>query len=116
MTKTRRTTTSSALLALSLSGCAPASSSPVLVVGDVVPEVVELVTVDFDVDAFTLGRYVFMRREALTRRKIEHELVHVDQWREMGLLFAVHYIYESAKCMCYWDNPYEVAARDPGLP
>jgi hypothetical protein len=43
--------------------------------------------------ATTLGRFVFVRERAVdSPRLIRHELVHVRQWRELGLVgFAVRY-------------------------
>lgn len=38
-------------------------------------------------DAITLGRFVFVRPEAAgSRRLLRHELVHVRQWRALGVL------------------------------
>jgi len=38
-------------------------------------------------DATTLGRFVFVRPEAAgSRRLLRHELVHVRQWRALGVL------------------------------
>lgn len=38
-------------------------------------------------DAFTLGRFVFVRPEAVgSRRLLRHELVHVRQWRALGVV------------------------------
>lgn len=42
-----------------------------------------------------------------------HELAHVLQYEAMGGVapFLGAYAYESAKCLCYEANPFEVAAR-----
>ncbi len=44
--------------------------------------------------ATTLGRFVFIRPDAVgSRRLIDHELVHVRQWRQLGVLgFLVRYL------------------------
>jgi uncharacterized protein DUF4157 len=45
-------------------------------------------------DAITLGRFVFMReRAAGSARLLRHELVHVRQWRRLGVArFGVQYL------------------------
>ena len=45
-------------------------------------------------DATTLGRYVFIRERAVgSRRLLRHELVHVRQWRRLGLAgFGLRYV------------------------
>ena len=45
-------------------------------------------------DATTLGRFVFVRERAVdSRRLIRHELVHVRQWRRLGVAgFSVRYL------------------------
>ncbi|HEY9557866.1 MAG TPA: DUF4157 domain-containing protein [Acidimicrobiales bacterium] len=44
--------------------------------------------------ATTLGRFVFVRRSAVgSERLMRHELVHVRQWRELGVpRFLVRYL------------------------
>ena len=44
--------------------------------------------------ATTLGRFVFVREEAVgSPRLLRHELVHVRQWRRLGLAgFSVRYL------------------------
>ncbi len=45
-------------------------------------------------DATTLGRFVFLReRAASSPRLLRHELVHVRQWRRLGVpVFLVRYL------------------------
>jgi hypothetical protein len=45
-------------------------------------------------DATTLGRFIFVRRSAAgSDRLLRHELVHVGQWRRLGVVgFAVRYL------------------------
>ena len=45
-------------------------------------------------DATTLGRFVFMREEAAgSPRLLRHVLVHVRQWRRLGVpRFGAHYL------------------------
>ena len=45
-------------------------------------------------DATTLGRFVFVRESAAgSERLLRHELVHVRQWRRLGVVgFAVRYV------------------------
>jgi len=45
-------------------------------------------------DATTLGRFVFMRHSAAgSDRLLRHELVHVGQWRRLGVVgFGVRYL------------------------
>ena len=44
--------------------------------------------------ATTLGRFVFVREDAVdSRRLLQHELVHVQQWRHLGIAgFLVRYL------------------------
>lgn len=43
--------------------------------------------------AITLGRLIIVRRGAADERLMRHELVHVRQWRELGVLrFLVQYL------------------------
>lgn len=44
--------------------------------------------------ATTLGRFIFIRRAALgSARLVRHELVHVRQWRRLGVVgFGVRYL------------------------
>lgn len=57
-----------------------------------------------DFTAITLSRWVWIREEALTslegddlRRLLIHELVHVRQWRELGILrFLARYLSDYA--------------------
>jgi Domain of unknown function (DUF4157) len=44
--------------------------------------------------ATTLGRFVFVREDAVgSRRLLRHELVHVQQWRHLGVIgFLVRYL------------------------
>jgi hypothetical protein len=45
-------------------------------------------------DATTLGRFIFMRESAAgSERLLRHELVHVRQWRRLGIAgFGVRYL------------------------
>jgi hypothetical protein len=45
-------------------------------------------------NATTLGRFVFLRERAVgSSRLLRHELVHVRQWRELGVpRFSVRYL------------------------
>ena len=45
-------------------------------------------------DATTVGRFIFVReRAASSPRVLRHELVHVEQWRRLGVIgFAVRYL------------------------
>jgi len=45
-------------------------------------------------DATTLGRFIFMRESAAgSERLLRHELVHVRQWRRLGIAgFGLRYV------------------------
>ncbi len=67
--------------------------------------------------AFTLGKHIFAAR-LLTTTELEHELVHVQQWRDYGLSFIPRYLLASLRSWragtgWYWGNAYEVEAREP---
>lgn len=65
--------------------------------------------------ALTIGRWIFAWRP-LTDAELAHELVHVRQWAEHGLLFIPRYLRASSAAMAaggdrYHDNEFEVEAR-----
>lgn len=65
--------------------------------------------------AITIGRWIFAWR-ALNGVELAHELAHVRQWREHGLLFIPRYLAASATAGRdggdrYRNNRFEVAAR-----
>lgn len=62
--------------------------------------------------AFTFGRRIYCRPGVrLTEGDIAHELTHVRQYREFGILgFTVRYLFYTLK-FGYRDNPLEVQAR-----
>lgn len=52
--------------------------------------------------ATTLGRFIFMRESAVgSDRLLRHELVHVRQWRRLGVTgFGVRYLGAYARWRC----------------
>ena len=52
---------------------------------------------------------ILIKRGQVSVSLVAHELVHIDQWREHGLLFSLKYLLASRRG--YWLNPYEVEAR-----
>ena len=61
--------------------------------------------------AVTLGRTIIVDPAAtLTEPLLCHELVHVRQWRE-DALFPLRYTLATLR-HGYWNNPYEVEARE----
>lgn len=65
--------------------------------------------------AMTIGRTIFAWR-ALTDVELAHELAHVRQWSEHGLMFIPRYLAASAAAAAagkdrYHDNEFEVEAR-----
>lgn len=65
--------------------------------------------------AVTLGRNIVVRPGTrLTRSLLEHELVHVEQWRK-DPLFPIRYTLATIR-HGYWNNPYEVEARAAQAP
>ncbi|HUG49226.1 MAG TPA: hypothetical protein VMP67_12540 [Candidatus Limnocylindria bacterium] len=65
--------------------------------------------------AITLGPIIFAWRP-LGARELAHELAHVLQWRQHGLLYPFRYWRASEKAQAagldrYRDNEFEVAAR-----
>ena len=61
--------------------------------------------------AVTLGRTIIVHPEVrLDRRLLDHELVHVRQWRQ-DALFPLRYTLATLR-HGYWNNPYEVEARE----
>ena len=68
------------------------------------------------VQAQTLGRYV-LSRNSLTPDTLAHEVEHVRQWERFGPLYLPLYFGSSALVAlrgkrAYWDNGFEVAARE----
>ena len=66
--------------------------------------------------AITIGRHIFAWR-AMTAEELEHELVHVHQWRAFGWRFAIAYLAESIRAVragrrWYHDNRFETEARE----
>lgn len=69
------------------------------------------------VGAITFGHLVLARDQATLERTLAHELVHVRQYERWGLLFPFLYLWASwqawrAGGRAYWDNRYEVEARE----
>jgi hypothetical protein len=61
--------------------------------------------------AVTLGRTIVVHPDVqLTRRLLQHELVHVRQWQRRPLTFPLHYTWMHVR-HGYRANPYEVEAR-----
>jgi hypothetical protein len=61
--------------------------------------------------AITLGSHVFTRLGYLDEATLEHEAVHVRQWKRYGLArFALLYVWFHLR-YGYWRNPFEVEAR-----
>jgi hypothetical protein len=65
--------------------------------------------------AITIGRDIVAWRE-LDPFELAHEVEHVRQWQEHGVLYAVRYWLASLGALrggghWYQDNPFEVAAR-----
>ena len=65
--------------------------------------------------AITIGRWIFAWRP-LDEAELAHELVHVRQWRENGLLYIARYMGESSRAKReggdrYRDNKFEIEAR-----
>jgi hypothetical protein len=81
----------------------------------------------FSSKAQTWNRTIFIRDEYLGHEDytsiINHEMVHVMQWRVYGLIFPVFYAYEYVKAFisfgkdaAYTLNRFEVEARDRSNP
>lgn len=71
--------------------------------------------------AMTLGRWILVRRGAFEKRLLAHELVHVMQWRQLGIarfLFVYLRAYFRGRLhgLGHWDAyreiPLEVEARE----
>jgi hypothetical protein len=67
-------------------------------------------------DAMAIGCCVFARDEATLMRTLPHELVHVRQAMQWGIVFPLAYVVSSAWCVSqgrcpYADNYFEVQAR-----
>ena len=62
--------------------------------------------------AVTLGSTIVVHPTArLTRRLLQHELVHVRQWRQRPFTFPLHYAWQHLR-HGYRNNPFEVEARE----
>ena len=68
----------------------------------------------------TLGPLIFVRRGHLDRQLLAHELVHVNQWRELGVVrflfvYVGFYLRGRLRGLSHWESymeiPIEVAAR-----
>ncbi len=69
------------------------------------------------IGAITIGHLVLARDRATLERTLAHELVHVQQYERWGLLFPLLYLWASWEAWrrggrAYWDNRYEVEARE----
>ena len=65
--------------------------------------------------AITIGRWILAWRD-LDKAELAHELTHVRQWRENGLLYIPRYFAESSRAKRaggdrYRDNKFEIEAR-----
>lgn len=61
--------------------------------------------------AVTLGDTIIVHPDVqLSARLLQHELMHVEQWRRQPWSFAWRYAWNHLR-YGYRDNPYEVAAR-----
>ena len=68
----------------------------------------------FPVAAITLGRYIICREEDPKPRLIRHELIHVFQQRELGLLnFLMRYLYYWLYYLIKLRNPYDAYLAIP---
>ncbi len=65
--------------------------------------------------ATTLGRVVFMRESAAgSDRLLRHELVHVRQWRRLGVIgFSLHYLGAYAHWRLRWYPHWAAYRRIP---
>lgn len=66
-------------------------------------------------EAITIGRHIISWRP-LSEVDLAHELKHVEQWSQLGLLFVVRYLRAGRAAARaggdrYRDNPFEVEAR-----
>lgn len=66
-------------------------------------------------DATTLGRFVFVRPEAVSSaRLLRHELVHVRQWRQHGVLrFLRRYLASYLRWRLRWYGHWAAYRRIP---
>ena len=71
--------------------------------------------------AMTLGRLIIVRRGAFEKGLLAHELVHVMQWRELGIVpflwaYLMAYFRGRLHGLSHWDAyreiPLEVEARE----
>lgn len=67
--------------------------------------------------AMAIGHIIIADRSATSRRLLMHELTHVAQAARWGLLFPLAYLAASVVARwrggnLYWDNVFEVAARE----
>ena len=65
--------------------------------------------------AITVGPLIFAWRE-LDAVELAHEVAHVRQWRQNGVLYVLRYFRASRLAAAagldrYWDNPFEIEAR-----
>ena len=68
-------------------------------------------------EAITLGHVILGRNHGTLSRYRSHEHVHVRQYERWGLLFPLLYMLASFKALFagkrfYWDNVFEVEARN----
>ncbi len=68
-------------------------------------------------EAITIGHVILGRNHGTLTRYRCHEHVHVRQYERWGLLFPVLYVLASFRALFtgkrfYWDNVFEVEARD----
>ena len=68
------------------------------------------------VNAMAIGHLIVAQHNAATRRIVRHELEHVRKAARWGLFFPLVYLLASAWAAlrggrAYWDNYFEVAAR-----
>jgi hypothetical protein len=68
-------------------------------------------------EAITLGHVILGRNHGTLTRYRSHEHVHVRQYERWGVMFPVLYVLASFKALLtgkrfYWDNVFEVEARD----
>jgi hypothetical protein len=67
--------------------------------------------------AMAIGHVIIADRQALTSRILIHELAHVRQAMQWGILFPFAYLASSAWARmhgqdAYWHNRFEIAARE----
>ena len=73
----------------------PTFGSPILIRGSVL-----LKAFPDDIEGFTFGRFVVTRENSPSNKLISHELIHVKQYKEYGVIvFLVCYY---GKMLCYF--------------